>query len=73
MMGPQAPCRWCKERTAECHATCKRYKEYEAAREEFREENWKEREQTAEINSFHAERLAAAKNRQHKWRKRGHR
>lgn len=61
MMGPQAPCRWCKERTAECHATCKRYKTYEKARSEYREQNYKERHRERSLTEHFIDRKLHSK------------
>lgn len=36
MKEPQGPCRGCGDRTAECHATCEKYKDYRKKLEEYR-------------------------------------
>lgn len=42
------PCKGCEERSAECHATCKKYAEYRAEREATYEA--RKREYTLSIN-----------------------
>lgn len=63
MMGPVAPCRRCEVRTAECHATCERYKEYEGQREEFRQQNWKDRKRAADFYGYRVDRMLKTKKR----------
>ena len=39
-----APCKDCKDRTATCHATCKKYQKYSKQREAERKAEFKKRE-----------------------------
>ena len=45
-MGIMSPCKGCEDRSAECHATCKRYAEYRAQCDE----NIKKRLQSSSIS-----------------------
>lgn len=37
MKKPKPPCKGCKDRSAECHASCEKFSEYEKARREYYE------------------------------------
>ena len=45
MLSMKNPCRDCTQRSATCHATCKRYKDFEAENAQDREEKHKQKQE----------------------------
>ena len=63
MTRPKPPCKSCPDRSAECHAVCEKWAEYEKARNAYYKEKNEAGTIAHDINSIYADRIEAQRKR----------